>query len=64
MGWNVMSILKNQNELFESFKEHLKVPSPIYDHSNIKDHTTAVDNFNITRREEQNLTRTMKESYT
>ena len=44
------------------FREHLKVPSPIYDHSNIKGHTTTLENFSIVGREDQNLTRLIKES--
>ena len=35
----------------ERFREHLKAPSPIYDHSNITGHTTALDNFSIVGRE-------------
>ena len=39
----------------ERFKEHLKAPSPIYDHSNITGHSTTLDNFSIVGREKQNL---------
>ena len=46
----------------ERFKEHLKAPSPIYDHSNITGHSTTLDNFNIVGREEHNLSRLIKES--
>ena len=46
----------------ERFKEHLKAPSPIYDHSNITGHSTTHDNFSIVGREEQNLSRLIKES--
>ena len=46
----------------ERFKEHLKAPSPIYDHSNITVHTTTLNNFSIVGREEQNLSRLIKES--
>ena len=31
----------------ERFKEHLKHPSPIYDHSNTTGHSTTLDNFSI-----------------
>ena len=41
--------------LGERYKEHLKAPSPIYDHSNTSDHTTSLENFSIVGREEQNL---------
>ena len=46
----------------ERFKEHLKAPSPIYDHSHITGHSTTLNNFNIVGREEQNLSRLIKES--
>ena len=46
----------------EMFKEHLKAPSPIHDHSNTTDHTTTLNNFSIVGREEQNLFRLIKES--
>ena len=44
------------------FKEHLKAPSPIYDHTNTTGHTTNINNFSIVGREEQNLSRLIKES--
>ena len=46
----------------ERFKEHLKAPCPIYDHSNITGHSTTLNNFNIVGREEHNLSRLIKES--
>ena len=46
----------------ERLKEHLKAPSPIYDHSNITGHTADINNFSIVGREEQNLSRLIKES--
>ena len=46
----------------ERFKEHLKVPSPMYDHFNITGHRTTIDNFSIVGREDQNLIRTIKEA--
>ena len=46
----------------DRFKEHLKAPSPIYDHSNTTGHTTNINNFSIVGREEQNLSRLIKES--
>ena len=45
----------------ERFKEHLKAPSPIYDHYNTCGHTVTIDNFSIVGREDQNLMRTIKE---
>ena len=46
----------------ERFKEHLKPPSPIYDHSNITGHSVTINNFNIVGREDLNLMRTIKEA--
>ena len=43
-------------------KPHLKAPSPIHDHSNTTVHTTTLENFSIVGREEQNLSRLIKES--
>ena len=45
----------------ERFKEHLKAPSPIYDHQNITGHDTTIGNFSIVGREDQNLIRAIKE---
>ena len=44
----------------ERFKEHLKAPSPIYDHFNTTGHTTTRENFSIVGREAQNLMRLIK----
>ena len=41
----------------ERYKEHLKAPSPIYDHHNITGHETSIENFSIVGREDQNLIR-------
>ena len=46
----------------ERFKEHLKHPSQIYDHSNMTGHSTTLDNFSIVGREDQNLMRLIKEA--
>ena len=46
----------------ERFREHQKAPSPIYDHSNITGHQVTTDNFNIIGREDQNLSRAIKEA--
>ena len=46
----------------ERYREHLKPPSPIHGHSNISGHTTSLDNISIVGREEQNLSRLIKES--
>ena len=46
----------------ERFREHLKAPSPIFDHSNITGHATTLENFSIVGREDQSLNRLIKES--
>ena len=44
----------------ERYKEHLKVPSPIYDHHTTTGHEASIENFSIVGREDQNLIRTIK----
>ena len=46
----------------ERFKEHLKAPSPIYDHFNTTGHNITIDNFSIVGRGDQNLSRAIKEA--
>ena len=46
----------------QRFKEHQKVPSPIFDHFNTTGHNISVENFNIVGREDQNLKRAIKEA--
>ena len=46
----------------ERFKEHLKNPSPIHDHTTITGHDTTLDNFTIVGREEHNYIRLIKEA--
>ena len=46
----------------ERYKEHLKAPSPIYDHHNITGHETSIEIFSIVGREDQNLIRAIKEA--
>ena len=46
----------------ERYKEHLKAPSPIYDHSNITGHNVTMENFSIVGMEDQNLCRWIKEA--
>ena len=47
----------------ERFKEHQKAPSPIFDHSNTTGHDVTINNFTIVGREDQNLTRAIKEVF-
>ena len=46
----------------ERFKEHQKAPSPIHDHCNISGHKADINNCSIIGREDQNLTRVIKEA--
>ena len=53
---------ESSRTIAERFKEHQMAPSPIFDHSNISGHQVTIDNFNIVGREDQNLSRTIKEA--
>ena len=46
----------------ERYKEHLKAPSPIFEHHNINGYITTVKNFRIIAREGQNMARAIKEA--
>ena len=46
----------------ERYKEHLKAPSPIFQHQNMSGHETSIENFKIVGREDNSLARTIKES--
>ena len=46
----------------ERYKEHLKAPSPIFQHQSTSGHETSIDNFKIIGREDNSLARTIKES--
>ena len=46
----------------ERFREHLKTPSPIFNHQNTSGHRITVDNFKIIGREEKNVARTIQEA--
>ena len=48
--------------LAERFKEHQKSPSPIHEYCNIPGHKAEINNFSIIGREDQNLTRAIKEA--
>ena len=48
----------------ERLKEHLKAPSPIYDHQNITGHDTTIENSSIVVREDQNPLEQLKRQYT
>ena len=46
----------------ERHGEHLKAPSPIFEHNNATGHTTSVKNFKIVGREEHGMAITIKEA--
>ena len=46
----------------ERYREHLMAPSPINDHNNISGHSTSLEKISIVGREENNLSRLIKES--
>ena len=46
----------------ERYKEHLRPPSPIFDHFQTTGDNITSDNFSIVDRESQGFTRTIKES--
>ena len=54
--------LESPRTFGERFKEHLKPPSPIYDHSNISGHSVTINNLKIIGREDLNQIRTIKEA--
>ena len=55
-------IVESSRTFGDRFREHLKAPSPIFDHFNITGHNTTLENFSIVGRKDQNLMRFMKES--
>ena len=46
----------------DRYKEHLKAPSPIFEHNNATGHTTSVENFKIIGRKGHGMARTIKEA--
>ena len=61
-GCNEEYIGESTRNFAERFKEHLKAPSPIFDHCNTTGHSININNFTIVGREDQNLTRAIKEA--
>ena len=59
-SWSISWGPESSRTFGERFKEHLKPPSPIYDHSNITGHNVTINNFNIVGREDINQMRTIK----
>ena len=48
----------------ERYREHLKAPSPIFEHENITGHKTTLDNFKIIAREGQKYGQGHQRSHT
>ena len=46
----------------ERFIEHLKAPSPIFEHQSSTGYTTSVENFKLIGREGHNMARSIKEA--
>ena len=46
----------------ERFREHLRSPSHIYDHYKTTGHEVFLDNFSIVGRDDQSMTRTIREA--
>ena len=46
----------------ERFREHLRSPSPIYDHYKTTGHEVSLDNFSIVGRDDQSMTRLIREA--
>ena len=46
----------------ERFREHLRPPSPIYDHFKTTGHEVSLDNFSIVGRDDQSMTITIREA--
>ena len=46
----------------ERYREHLKTPSPTFEHNNVIGHTTPVENFKIIGREGHGTARAIKEA--
>ena len=46
----------------ERYREHMRSPSPIMDHHNTTGHEVSLDNFTIVGREDNNITRNIREA--
>ena len=62
LGCTVEYIGKTGRTFEDRYKEHLRAPSPIYDHANNTDHSILLDNFSIVDRKSQGVTMTIKEA--
>ena len=62
LGYTVEYICKTSRTFGFRCKEHLRVPSPIYDHVNTIGHSIQLNSFCIVDRESQYITRIIKEA--
>ena len=60
-GCTMEYIGKMGRRLGDRYKEHLRGPSPIFDHSQTTGHSIKLENFSTVDRESQGITRTIKE---
>ena len=56
------NILVNLLEILQKGSKNIRRPLPIFDHCNISGHNININNFTIVGREDQNLTRAIKEA--
>ena len=61
-GCNEEYIGESARNFADRFKEHQKVPSPMFDHCYTTGHNININNFTIMGREDQNLARAIKEA--
>ena len=60
--WDEEYIAESSRTFGERFKEQLKEPSPVHNHSHNTGHTITQDNFQIIGREDHGIARTINES--
>ena len=60
--WDEEYIGESARTFGKRYKEHLKAPSPIFEHESLTGHKTTLENFKIIAREDQNMTRAIKEA--
>ena len=61
-GWTMDYIGETSMNYGDSYREHLRAPSPIYNHVNTTGYTIKLDNFSTVDRESQGIIRTIKEA--
>ena len=62
-GWTEDEYVGESDRTFaERFREHLRSTLPIYDHYKTTGHEVSLDNFSIVGRDDQSMTRTIREA--